>query len=797
MKIGPRTLAIVFLLLAVVLTPVLVKRVHSPASPADDVGPVPEEALDALNQGRYWHASRILRDYLAAVPDTSPGTLMLAAEAEAGWGGWDRVESLLSGRNWLDAYASGYGWSLLGRSRLALGRLAASHRALDRYLRVATSAGNGDRGIAELRRALALSEQGEVEEALAAFDRASDLLPQIDDWIQIFAADAAAGVPDTAEVTSRLAATDPELARRWGWRIDLRARTEARDSAGALRVARSVANDAPEASLRAEGWQRAGDLQLGMGETDAAKTSYKRAMEASPGSSAAVTAARQLSRLPGLSPDDQLRIGRLYLRHGNTRRGIEGLRAFLAADTGLPTQRAEVNLELGRAYFNGGHLAEAERHLLELTQSAPSARIGAEAQYLAGRAQYRSGRGQQAKATFLATADRFPDEVASAEALFLLADLEHDELRLEQARDYYERVIAIRPSIDKAGLAAMRLGGIAFAEGDYETATRVFERYRWAHPDGRRYLQATYWAGIAYLRTGHDALARQRFRDLRGLDPISYYGLRAAEHLGQDPATFSLAPSPPGSVDTDAEIARALERVDLLREIGKDDLVRYEVGRLREHYRDRDGALYALAEALNKRGETYTAIRIGWDIHAREGAWNRRLLKIIYPFPYQSIIMAEAAERGLDPYLVAGLIRQESMFHPSIASPAGAIGLMQIMPATGRDLAKQAGINSYDESLLEQPEVNLHLGTIYLAELIRRFGADRVVSALAAYNAGPHRVQRWRQFPEYSNEELFAERIPFAETRDYVKIVQQNARLYAALYDDSQSSPAEGSEGGP
>lgn len=793
MKIGSRYLAFVFLLLAVVLTPVLVKRANSPASPAEEVGPVPGEALDALNQGRYWHASRILRHYLAAVPDTSPGTLMLAAEAEAGWGGWERVESLLSGRNWLDAYARGYGWNLLGRSRLALGRWAAGHRALDRYLQLATSAGGSDRGITELRRALALSEQGDVAGALEAFDRASDLLPQIDDWIQIFAAEAAAGAADTAEVKARLAATDPELARRWGWRIDLRARTEANDSAGALRVARSVANDASEASLRAEGWQRAGELHVGMGETDAAGTSFRRAMEASPGSSAAVSAARQLSRFPGLSPEDQLRIGRLYLRHGNTSRGIEGLRAFLAADTGLPTQRAEVSLELGRAYLNGGRLAEAERHLLELTQSAPSPRIGAEAQYLAGRAQYRSGRGQQAKATFLSTADRFPDEVASAEALFLLADLEHDDLRLEQARDYYERMISIRPSIDKAGLAAMRLGGIAFVEGDYETAARVFERYRWAHPDGRRYLQATYWAGTSYLQTGHDALARQRFRELRRLDPISYYGMRAADHLGQDPASFPLAPSPPASTETDAEVARALERVDLLREIGKSDLVRYEVGRLREHYRDRDSALYALAEALNTRGETYTAIRIGWDIHAREGAWNRRLLKIIYPFPYETIIKAEAAEQGLDPYLVAGLIRQESMFHPSIASPAGAIGLMQIMPATGRSLAEKAGISSYDTSLLERPEVNLHLGTIFLAELIGRFGADRIVSALAAYNAGPHRVQRWRQFPEYSNDELFAERIPFAETRKYVKIVQQNARLYAALYDDSESSPAEGS----
>jgi soluble lytic murein transglycosylase len=112
---------------------------------------------------------------------------------------------------------------------------------------------------------------------------------------------------------------------------------------------------------------------------------------------------------------------------------------------------------------------------------------------------------------------------------------------------------------------------------------------------------------------------------------------------------------------------------------------------------------------------------------------------------------------------------------------------MQVMPNTGKALARTAGIDRFGVELLERPEINLHLGVQYVAELMERYGS-RITSVLAAYNAGPHRVSRWSNFPEYRDEELFAERIPFAETRDYVKVVQQNARIYAALYGDSAAA---------
>ena len=106
---------------------------------------------------------------------------------------------------------------------------------------------------------------------------------------------------------------------------------------------------------------------------------------------------------------------------------------------------------------------------------------------------------------------------------------------------------------------------------------------------------------------------------------------------------------------------------------------------------------------------------------------------------------------------------------------------MQVMPATGEILARGAGIREWDAELLYQPEFNVHLGTRYLADQMRQYDGS-LPSVFSAYNAGPHRVQQWSGFPEYRDEELFTERIPYRETRNYVKILTRNRALYEGLY---------------
>ena len=161
--------------------------------------------------------------------------------------------------------------------------------------------------------------------------------------------------------------------------------------------------------------------------------------------------------------------------------------------------------------------------------------------------------------------------------------------------------------------------------------------------------------------------------------------------------------------------------------------------------------------------------------------WDRRLLEVVYPFPYREIVAREAAEWGVSPIMLAALIRQESAFEADIVSHAGAIGLMQVMPSTGRELAGAHGPNPFQESSLTAPEVNLHLGSAFFVDMSERY--DGVLPlVLSAYNAGPTRATRWRRYPEASDPLRFTERIPFEETRGYVKNVRRNLGLYQILY---------------
>lgn len=196
-----------------------------------------------------------------------------------------------------------------------------------------------------------------------------------------------------------------------------------------------------------------------------------------------------------------------------------------------------------------------------------------------------------------------------------------------------------------------------------------------------------------------------------------------------------------------------------------------------------------LALELNERGLTREGINLGWDVRRLGGPWDRDLLSAIYPFPYREMVLQEAREQGLDPFLMAGLIRQESAFWQEARSSADARGLMQVLPATGRELARARGPRGFEpEGHLYRPEINLHLGMSFFSDLRRRFGEDLPI-LLAAYNAGPTRARRWRAYPEAGDLARFVERIPFSETRGYVKNVLLNREIYAWLYG---SSDAEG-----
>jgi len=152
----------------------------------------------------------------------------------------------------------------------------------------------------------------------------------------------------------------------------------------------------------------------------------------------------------------------------------------------------------------------------------------------------------------------------------------------------------------------------------------------------------------------------------------------------------------------------------------------------------------------------------------------------LFPRPYWSDLKKFSVANGLDPYLVASLIRQESEFNPAAVSRANAVGLMQLLPRTGKLVARQEKLH-YNPSQLFTPAVNVQLGTRYFRGTVDHFGGS-IEYALAAYNAGDDRVEEWLGQGKYRDPQEFIESIPFTETREYVQAILRNANVYKQIY---------------
>jgi soluble lytic murein transglycosylase len=200
--------------------------------------------------------------------------------------------------------------------------------------------------------------------------------------------------------------------------------------------------------------------------------------------------------------------------------------------------------------------------------------------------------------------------------------------------------------------------------------------------------------------------------------------------------------------------------------------------------------LAAVAGTAAAAGFAREAILLGQAVQARAGI-TVAAARGVQPFPFRAVIEGEAAEQCLDPLLLAAIIRQESRFTAHVTSKAGARGMSQVMPATGQQIAQRMRIAGWDAELLFIPDFNLHLGSRFLAD---RFRVDSfpVYAAIAAYNAGAQRVDRWRLWPEFGDPDLFVERVAIAETRNYVKTVYASYQWYRRAYATPIALPVSG-----
>ena len=466
---------------------------------------------------------------------------------------------------------------------------------------------------------------------------------------------------------------------------------------------------------------------------------------------------------------------------GVARRALEAWR--LAVERGGVLSDRERLARAGALLATGERSAAAQEYGALALSDEP--RIAAPALRSLSRIRRREGRAQEARSHEDDLVARFPERDEALTLVYLRGDDLQDAGRFDDAIRTYRQVIDMSSSANQAGLARMRWGHIHLTREEYADAAGVFEAYLEEFPNGRRWDEASYWGAWAALRAGDGELASSMTDRLLSEGPLSYYAVLAAQ-LGAEPFRVDLPEGPP--LPEPAWLAGELEVLELLDEAGLSAGADVQVQALKDAAWDSDDVLLKLAQELNVRGRTMDGINLGWEVRRRGRSWDKTLLRVVYPFPYRDMVMSFARERNLDPYLLAGLIRQESAFVPDIVSRAGAVGLMQVVPATGRELARAVGPRGFHDDALTTPEVNIHLGSRFLVDLMRRYPDMPLV--LSAYNAGPTRADRWKNFPEARDPDRFTERIPFAETRGYVKNVTRNRALYRYLYGDGEVGPS-------
>jgi soluble lytic murein transglycosylase-like protein len=356
-------------------------------------------------------------------------------------------------------------------------------------------------------------------------------------------------------------------------------------------------------------------------------------------------------------------------------------------------------------------------------------------------------------------------------------------------QDAYERqLITDLAKVDPAQEAGLQhfwdKAWAAYARGDLNGARDLltFIRDVYRNPNVKR--QAQYWLARSAERLGNKAEAQQAYQELASAPYDDIYAI-AAERRGAKRQAIDVNPLKMNRADwSDIAEHNMPDELRLAYELtalsdGRD--ARMEIQKNLKHGNEQF-ANALLADLYNSTGNAILmlkALRAAFPAVAtvEQDSVPPYFLKMYYPLKFESEIRKHAEKNGLDPYLVMGLIHQESFFNPRAKSWVGATGLMQLMPATGKELAGRLGISPR----LDNPETNIRLGTAHFKMLVNMFSGDTDL-AIASYNAGQGRVLQWKRGFGGKPHDEFLESIPFRETRTYVKHVVMLGSTYRRMY---------------
>lgn len=443
-------------------------------------------------------------------------------------------------------------------------------------------------------------------------------------------------------------------------------------------------------------------------------------------------------------------------------------------------------------------LERAHEQLRYLMREYPESREIPEGLLAVGRGYWRRDRNREAFPILTELLERYTDTEQAGRAAFILGRIHFESGHLKKAIRQYRETRFLYPGTEWEEEAAWGEAWCYYLLGKYDACAEHLGECISQEVWDISVPRALYWQARCLERAGRSSESRSIYQRTRDGYPDSYYGVLAEWRLSGKPLKEVIAPGPEGVrvkdgardgpnalqklgdpalpflVDTGL-LKDAVERLDWLRKeasgrgMTQEDWV--------EAYCLAGDYLKGLIVA-RQAGLLFPNLQEGIS---GEDAEAERMLHLLYPPPTRYDIQEKARQRGLDPFLVAGLIHQESVFMQDALSPAGAVGLMQIMPATGRRVAERIGLKDFDAASLLEPGVNVTIGTAYLQGLADQYDGDWP-KVFAAYNAGPGAVARWTARMPHAETDEFVESILYRETRIYVRKVLFNWSLYHRIY---------------
>lgn len=618
------------------------------------------------------------------------------------------------------------------------------------------------RGLHHTLLARAFDRADQFDSAAFHYRAAAILLPEVQDWLVLRAAGVLSDSAERAELYRQV--TLPSAQSRIPW-TEATALSRLGDRRGA--AIRYELLGAPVLAARA---------RMDAEPTEAELAALRRQLLdlLTPRLGAADTRsviAMLDERFSPFTAAEQLLIGRRAAAAGNPARAVQGFSAARASPGLSDTDR----LTWGTA------LAQLGRHpdAINILAAVRDPTMAGAAAYQRARSLLNRSGAAAALPVLRQIPIGWPDDTASASvALYLAGDLLADQGDWVGARSSFERVAERYPTTSYAARALLEVGTISWARGERAAAHQAFAQVAVRYPQREEGSAGAYWAGRVEVERGDTASAHQRWRELIARVPHSYYAMVAARRLGQV-AWAPAGPVTPAAV-SDA-LRAAMSRAVLLETLGMATEQQFEFDHLAAEADSSLAAVIALAQALHDHGQVSRGLGMAQRAFSRGAERTPALYRLLFPIPYAAVFHDQVEQRGLDPWLVAGLIKQESGFNPQARSAADARGLMQVLPSVGGQIARRLGISGWNAARLYEPEISLALGTHHLAEMLRQYPDP--VRVLAAYNAGGTRVRRWENRPGVRDDpELFLEMIPYLETRNYVRRVLRNAEFYRSLY---------------